>query len=110
MDNALRGELLHHVPGNKFVVLGSDEAAGDGFEALNEAGEIVEAVVGLGLGQSHGMGVMARTQLHEQGGRDGALEMKMQLGLGEAADEFFDSESDSVNPTRPIPTGGGYRT
>ena len=90
MDHALRGEVLHHAPGDQFVVLGVDEAAGDGLEGLNEAGEVVETVERLGLGQREGHGVMAGAELDQRGGQDGAFEMQMQLGLGQAADEGLD--------------------
>ena len=33
---------------------------------------------------------MAGTQLHQRGGHNGAFEVQMQLGLGQAADEGFD--------------------
>ena len=41
----------------------------------------------LGLGQREGRGVVARAELDQRGGQDGAFEVQMQLGLGEAADE-----------------------
>jgi len=36
MDNALLGQMLHHAPGNEFVVLGIDEPPRDGLESLDE--------------------------------------------------------------------------
>ena len=50
VDNALRGQPLHHAPGGQLVVVRVDQPPGDGLEGLNKAGEIVEAVEGLGLG------------------------------------------------------------
>ncbi len=87
MDDALRGEMLHHAPGDEFVIFGIDEAAGDGLEGLDEAGEVGELVDGFGFGKGERLGVVARAQLDERGGQDGAFEMEMKLGLGEAADE-----------------------
>ena len=81
---------MHHAPGSELVVLGVDEAAGDGFEGLDEAGEVVELVERLGLGQGDGVGIMARAQLDQRRGRDGAFEMQMQFSLGQAADERGD--------------------
>ena len=37
-----------------------------------------------------GRGVVAGAQLDQRGGQDGAFEMQMQLGLGQAADEVLD--------------------
>ena len=51
MDDALRGELLHHAPGCELVVFGACEPAGDGFEGFNEAGEISEAIERFGFGR-----------------------------------------------------------
>ena len=90
VDNALRGELLHHVPGDYLVVLGVAEAARDGLEGLNEFGEVGETVERLGFVRREGHGVMAGAELDQSGGRDGAFEMQMQLGLGQAADEGLD--------------------
>jgi hypothetical protein len=49
VDDALRGELLHHVPGGYFVVFWVAEAAGDGLEGLNEFGEVGETVEGFSV-------------------------------------------------------------
>ena len=90
VDNALRGELLHHVPGDDFVVFGIAKAAGDGFEGLNEFGEIRETVEHLGFVWREGYGVVTGAELDQSGGRNGAFEMQMQLGLGQAANEILD--------------------
>ena len=87
VDDALRGEVLDHAPGGEFVVVGADEPARNGFEGLDEAGEVSELIEGFGLGERDGAGVVAPAQLDECFRRDGALEMQMQLGLGEPADE-----------------------
>ena len=87
MDDALLGEVLHHAPGGQLVVVGGDEQPGDGLEGVKEAGEIGEAVEGFGFREGERGGVVAGAELDQGGGKDGAFEMKVQLGLGEAADE-----------------------
>ena len=54
VDDALGGELLHHAPGGELVVFGVGEAAGDGLEGLNEAGEVSETVERLGVARVMG--------------------------------------------------------
>ena len=61
--------MLHHAPGGQFVVLRVDQPPGDGLEGLHEAGEVVELVESLGLGQRDGPRIVARAQLHQRGGR-----------------------------------------
>ena len=90
VDHALLGEVLHHAPRCEFVVFGVHELAGDGLEGFDEAGEISELVEGFGFAQGDGLGVVALAELDERGGRDGAFEMEMKLGLGQAADEGLD--------------------
>ncbi len=50
VDDALRGEVLHHAPGGQFVVFGVAKAARDGLEGFDELGEIGEPVERLGFG------------------------------------------------------------
>ncbi len=90
MDDALGCKLLHHAPGGEFVVVRAREPLGDSLEGHQKAGEIGEMVESFGFGQGEGAGVVARAELDERGGQDGAFEMEMQLGLGEAADEGLD--------------------
>ena len=90
MDDALRGELLHHVPGDDLIVFRVAEAAGDGLEGLNEFSEIGETIERLGVVLREWNGVVTGAELDQCGGRDGAFEMQMQLGLGQAADEGLD--------------------
>ena len=90
VDDALLGEVLHHAPCGELVIFGVPEAAGDGLEGLNELGEIGEAVEGFGFGEGEGAGVVAGAELDQRGGQDGAFEVQMQLGLGQAADEIAD--------------------
>ena len=71
------------------VVFGVAKAAGDGLEGLDEFGEVGETVERLGVVVREGHGVVAGAELDQRGGRDGAFEMQMQLGLGQAADEFL---------------------
>ena len=49
VDDALCGELLHHVPGDYFVIFWVAEAARDGLEGLNEFGEVGKTVERLGV-------------------------------------------------------------
>ena len=62
----------------------------DGLEGVDEAGEIAESVEGFGLGECERLGIVAGAQLDQRGGHDGAFEVQMQLGLGQAADEGLD--------------------
>ena len=90
MDDALRGEMLHHAPGSQLVVVRAGEQAGDGAEGFNEAGKIGEPVERLGLGEGQRLSIVAHAELDQRRGQNGAFEMQMQLGLGQAADEFAD--------------------
>ena len=90
VDDALLGEMLHHAPRCEFVVFSVHELAGDGFERFDEAGEIGEPIEGFGLGMRDGRGVVTLAEFGERGGRDGAFEVKVKLGLGEAVDEGLD--------------------
>ena len=90
VDDALLGEMLHHAPCGEFVVVGVHELARDGLEGVDEAGEVSELVKRFRLGKGDRRGVVALAQLDERGGRDGAFEMEMKFGLGEAADERLD--------------------
>ena len=63
VDDALLGELLHHAPGDEFVVFRIDKPAGDCLEGLDESGEVVEAVVGLGLAEGHGVRIVAGAEI-----------------------------------------------
>jgi hypothetical protein len=87
--NALGGEVAEHVVGDGLVVGGGVEALGDGLEAHEEAGEVRVAVDGAGCGKGEGCGVVAEGELEESFGRDGAFEMEMELGFGEAAEPGF---------------------
>jgi len=90
VNHALGGELLHHSPGGQLVVFGVAQASGDGLEGLDKLGEVSEAVEGLGFVWGQGVSVVAGAELDQGGGRDGAFKVQMQLGLGQAADEFLD--------------------
>ena len=90
MHHALRGELLHHAPGDEFVVLGHLKPPRDGLEGLNESGEISELVDCVGFGLRQGDLIVSGAQFHQCGGENGALEMQMKLGLGEPADKGLD--------------------
>jgi len=54
MDHALLGQALDHAPGGELVVFRADQAAGDGLECVNEAGEVSELVERFGFGQRDG--------------------------------------------------------
>ncbi len=87
--DALGGEVAEHVVGDELVVGGGVEAGGDGFEAEEEAGEVVVGVDGAGFGEGEGGGVVAEGELDEGFGGDGAFEVEMELGFGEAAEPEF---------------------
>ena len=90
VDDALLGEMLHHAPGSEFVVPSVHQLAGDSLEGLDEAGEVSELVEGFSVRLRDRGCVVALAQLNERGWGDGAFEVKMQLGLGKAADERLD--------------------
>src|ERR1035441_9544180 len=45
VNDALPGKLFRHAPRHQLVIFRIDETPGDGFESLDEAGEIVEVVI-----------------------------------------------------------------
>jgi hypothetical protein len=94
--DALSGEVAEHVVGDELVVGGGVEALGDGLEAHEEAGEVVVGVDGAGVGEGEGGGVVAEGELDEGLGGDGAFEMEMELGFGQAAEpgEWVDGGGD----------------
>jgi hypothetical protein len=87
--DALGGEIAEHVVGNEFVVRGGAKALGDGFEAEEEAGEVVVGIDAAGFGEGEGSGVVAEGELDEGFGGDGAFEVEVELGFGEAAEPGF---------------------
>ena len=87
MDDPLGGQLLHHAPGSEFVVLSMHQLARHGLEGFYETGEVSELVEGFSFRPRYRRCVVALAQLNERGGGDSAFEVKMQLGLGKAADE-----------------------
>ena len=89
VTDALGGEVAEHVVGDELVVGRGVEAGGDGFEAEQEAGEVVVGVDGAGVGEGEGRGVVAVGELDEGFGGDGAFEVEMELGFGEAAEPEF---------------------
>ncbi len=89
VNDALLGEMLHHVPRHELIVFGVAETARDGFEGFNEFGEIREAVERLGIVMSEGYGIVAGAELDEGGRRDGAFKVKVELRLGQAANEVL---------------------
>src|SRR5580692_8036316 len=95
MDHTLSSELLHHPPGGELVVLRAAQQPGNHLERLKKFRKILEVIKSLGLLQAERPGVVTQAELDEGGGRDGALEVKMKLGLGQAADEPLDFGHDS---------------
>ena len=51
VDDALRGELLHHAPGGDLVIFGVLSRRVTALKAFDELGEVGEAVDGFGLGK-----------------------------------------------------------
>src|ERR1700678_1164617 len=90
VNDALLGQMLDHAPGGQFVIFRRNEAARDGLEALDEAGEVVEAIEGFGFGEGDGTGIMAGAELDQSRWQNGALEVQMQFGLRQPTDEAFD--------------------
>ncbi len=87
MNDALPGQPLSHAPGGQLVVGGGHQAVGDGLEGFEKAGEIGELIERFGLGKGQRLAVVALAQLGERSRRDGAFEVQVQFGLGQAADE-----------------------
>ena len=58
---------------------------------MQEAGEVGVDVDGAGFGEGEGRGVVAVGELDEGFGGDGAFEVQMELGFGEAAEPGFGS-------------------
>ena len=87
--DALAGEVAEHVVGDELVVGGGVEAGGDGFEAEQEAGEVVVGVDAAGFGEGEGSGVVALGELDEGFGGDGALEVEVELSFGKTAQPGF---------------------
>jgi hypothetical protein len=85
----LGGEVAEHIEGDELVVGGGVEALGDGFEAEEEAGEVVVGVDGARVGEGERGGVVAAGELDEGLGCDGAFEVKVELGFGKAAEPGF---------------------
>ena len=85
VDDALGGEGADHVVGDKLVVCGGAEAVGDGLEGGEEAEEVVVGVEAAGVVEGERIGVVALGERDEGFGLDGALEVEMQLDLGEIA-------------------------
>ena len=63
---------------------------GYGFECLQKAGEVCEAIKLFGFSKRQRLGVVARAQFHQRGGQNGAFEVQMQLGFGQTADKILD--------------------
>jgi hypothetical protein len=107
VDHSLIGQVLHHAPGGQFVVVGTDELRANRLEGKQKTGEVGEAVEIFGLGQRDSPRVMPRAEFNQRGGRNGAFEMQMQLGLGKPADKLADRGHDSSllfgGKLRPVP-------
>ena len=85
MDDALGGEGADHVVGDELVVCGGAEAGGDGLEGGEEAEEVGVGVEAAGVVEGEGVGVVAAGERDQGFGLDGALEVEMELDLGEIA-------------------------
>ena len=92
VDDALGGEGADHVVGDELVVVGGAEALGDGLEGVEEAEEVCVGVEAAGVGEGEGVGVVALGERDEGLGLDGALEMEVELDLGELAQPGWEVE------------------
>ncbi len=86
VENVFRFQLLHEAVGDELVVVGTAEMLADGFERHEEAGEIGVVVKLGGFGEGGAVSV-ALAEFEQSGGFNRALEMQVQFGLGELADE-----------------------
>src|ERR1035437_7048896 len=91
VNHSLSGKMLHHAPGGQLVVFRADQLRGDGLEGVQEAGKVREAVERFGLDERERADVVASAQVNQSRGQNRALEVQMQLGLGQAADKVLDS-------------------
>ena len=87
MDDALGVQTLHHAPCCQFVIFGVFQASRNSFEALNEFGEVREAIERFRFAKGQRLRIMVRAKLHQRCRQNRPLEMQMQLSLGKAADE-----------------------
>ena len=94
--------MLHHAPGDELVVFGVAETAGDGFEGLDEFREVCEAVDGFGVVERERVRVVASAELDQSCRRDGALKVKVELRLGQAANEVPDRGHNSSLARRQV--------
>ncbi len=85
VDDALAAQALQHAPGGQLVVFGGPQVFGNGFECLEEAGEVGVLKQCARLIDVEGDGIVEEAQFDQGFGRDGAFEMEVQLGFGESA-------------------------
>ena len=85
VDYSLGGQTLEHAKGDELVVFRAAEPLGDRLEGHEKAGKVVVLVEQAGLIQAERIVVMAPAQLDQRVRRNRALEMQMQLGLGQRA-------------------------
>ena len=106
MDNALAGKALEHAPCDQFVVFGSSQVLGHRFEGHEEAGEVGVAIESPGLGEVEGRGIVACAELDEGFWSNGAFQVEMEFGFGEAANERRRFHAVTVQSTGRCAAGG----
>src|ERR1700674_697388 len=87
MQNVLRFQPLHQPVGDQLVVFRRAQMSRHVFESRQETREVCVVVKLLPFGERRTLHRMTLPQFEQRGRLDGALEMQMELGLWECADE-----------------------
>src|SRR5262252_2382224 len=104
VPHPLRAQLVHHAVSDQLVIVGCTQALGDGFEGKQKSCEALVAIelacfflgenaaavgnVGVAIIRRGERRRMPAAELSQGSRVYGSLEMKMQLGLGQRADEL----------------------
>jgi hypothetical protein len=86
VDDALGGQPFEHAPSRQFVILGGLKVLGDGLEGHQETGKVGVLKQSASLSHVKWSRVVAFAQLDQRLRSDGALEVQVQFGFGQAAD------------------------
>src|SRR6202162_715536 len=87
MQNVLRFQPLHQPVSNQLVVFRCAQVSGHILESCQETRKVFVVVELLHFGERRTIHRVTLPQFEQRGGFDRALEMQMELGLGERADE-----------------------